>query len=134
MQGRDQLVDYQVERHAGRFKAQANLQRTVILLAQLACIRASFLLYCVDTFYKKVRGSRENKEGKWVQFEPVYSSRQGIEPVGLQENICGPLGRQGVLFWLAVAAFWEFPLVRCFFYGIMGSGLCQSPALDYSPK
>jgi hypothetical protein len=83
MQGRDQLVDYQVERHAGRFKAQAKLQRTVILLTQLACIQASFLSYCVDTFYNRVGGSRENKQGEQTELEPVYSSKQGIEPVGL---------------------------------------------------
>jgi hypothetical protein len=42
MQGCDKLVDYKVKRHADRFKAQAKFQRTVILLAQLVRIQASF--------------------------------------------------------------------------------------------
>jgi hypothetical protein len=42
-----------------------------------------FLLYCADTFYNRVGGSRENRKGEQTELEPVYSSKQGIEPVGL---------------------------------------------------
>jgi hypothetical protein len=62
MQGYANPVDSQVERHTGRYEAQAKPQRSDILLAQLTRIQVSFS-FVPCTFYTE-GGLRRGGQGE----------------------------------------------------------------------